>query len=64
MKLYQAIDALDDTDSFFLVYPDGRVAVMPHGSLEAVKGKESFYLTEAANRFQDAINPVLLAEWN
>jgi len=64
MKLYQAIDKLDNTDSFFLIYPDGYVATMLACSIDTVKRNASYYLKDGAIRFKDAIDPVLVAEWN
>ncbi len=63
MKLFKAIDALDGTDSFFLVYPSGEVAVMHFCSVEAVKHNQSVYMKDRAERFADAIDPVLVWEW-
>ena len=63
MKLYQAVDKLDGTDTFFLVYADGSVATMPVCELWIVKDNVDYYARESAKRFKDVINPVLIAEW-
>lgn len=64
MKLYKATDALDNTDSFFLVYPNGEVAVMLEGgSVENIRAKTLKFERTPADRFDDAVNPVLVAEW-
>lgn len=63
MKLYQAIDKLDNTDTFFLVYPDGSVAPMPVCEIWIVKDNVDYYARESAKRLKDAINPVLVEEW-
>ncbi len=63
MKLYKAIDALDGTDSFFLVYPSREVAVMLVNCVQTVKHCQDMYLKDPAERFADAIDPVLVEEW-
>lgn len=69
MKLYKAVDKLDNTESMFLLYEYGKVAVSYWGELpdadkvEMVKGMVSDYLRQPAERFNDAIDPVLIAEW-
>ncbi len=63
MKLFKAIDALDGTYSFFLVYPSGEVAVMLLCPIEAVKHNQSVYMKDRAERFADAIDPILVEEW-
>lgn len=63
MKLYQAIDKLDNTDTFFLVYSDGSVATMPRCELWIVKDNVDYYARGTAKRFEDAIDPVLIEEW-
>lgn len=63
MKLYQAVDKLDNKESFFLVYPDQSVAVMLVTDVKTVKRNARRYLTNPSLRFDDAINPVLVEEW-
>ena len=63
MKLYQAIDKKDGKDTFFLVYADGSVAPMPVCSIKTVKHNQKYYARDSADRFDDAIDPVLIAEW-
>ncbi len=63
MKLYQAVDKLDNKDSFFLVYADSSVATMLTCSIETVKRNANYYLKDKAVRLEDAIDPVLIAEW-
>lgn len=69
MKLYKAVDKIDNTESMFLLYEDGKVAVsywwgLPDADkVEMVKSVVSDYLREPAKRFNDAIDPVLIAEW-
>ena len=73
MKLYKAVDKLDGELCMFLVYGGGKVAVMEwymtdsymtdSEMVHAVKGNADRYLTEPAERFSDAIDPVLIAEW-
>lgn len=67
-KLYRAIDKLDNTDSSFLVRPDNRVAVSSwtfsvEEETELAKHYADKYATDSAERFKDAINPVLIAGW-
>ncbi len=63
MKLYKAVDALDNAESLFLVYPSGEVATMYIASVETVKALQDEYLKDPACRFEYAIDPVLIAEW-
>lgn len=68
MKLYKAVDSLDGAVSMFLVYGFGKVAVMEWymtdtEMVHAVKVAARYYATEPAERFNDAIDPVLIAEW-
>lgn len=68
MKLYKAVDSLDGAVSMFLVYGCGKVAVMEWymtdtEMVHAVKVAARYYATEPAERFNDAIDPVLIAEW-
>lgn len=68
MKLYKAVDKLDGELCMFLVYGCGKVAVMEgymtdSEMVHAVKGAARYYMTEPAERFNDAIDPVLIAEW-
>ena len=65
MKLYQAVDKLDGADSYWLVYPNGEVAVIyARGlQLEAIKYSARYYSRSEPKRFNDAINPVLVREW-
>ena len=68
MKLYKAVDKLDGELCMFLVYGGGKVAVMewymPDSEMvHTVKVAAIYYVTEPAERFNDAINPVLIAEW-
>lgn len=68
MKLYKAVDSLDGAVSMFLVYSCGKVAVMEWymtdtEMVHAVKVAARYYATEPAERFNDAVDPVLIAEW-
>lgn len=68
MKLYKAVDKLDGGLCMFLVYGCGKVAVMEwymtdSEMVHAVKGTARYYMTEPVERFKDAIDPVLIAEW-
>ena len=63
MKLFQAIDTADNTETFFLVYGDGSVATMPVCDLAAVKYNAAYFERDDASRFADAVGPVLVAEW-
>lgn len=68
MKLYKAVDKLDGAVSMFLVYGGGAVAVMEwyltdSEMVYSVKVAAHHYATEPAERFNDAIDPVLVAEW-
>ena len=63
MKLFQAIDKLDNTETFFLVYGDGSVAPMPVCDIALVKYNAAYYARDDASRFADAVDPVLVAEW-
>lgn len=69
MKLYKAVDVVDDAMSAFLVYDNGEVAVSTwvfEASEEEVataKSAAPHYLRAPAERFNDAIDPVLIAEW-
>lgn len=67
-KLYRATDKLDNADSSFLVHPDGRVTVSSwtysdEEEIELAKELASTYSWSLAERFEDAINSVLVAEW-
>lgn len=68
MKLYKAVDKLDGAVTAFLVYDNGEVAASSwmfseSGEVEAAKNYASQYLRDSAERFKDAIDPVLIAEW-
>ena len=68
MKLYKAIDERDYEPAAFLVYTSGEVAVstwMFSESEEVAAAKDCAdqYLRKSAKRFNDAIDPVLIAEW-
>lgn len=68
MKLYKAVDKVDDNISAFLVYNNGDVSVSSWmfseaGEILAAKKHANQYLREPAERFKDAIDPVLIAEW-
>lgn len=63
MKLYKAVDAIANAESLFLVYPSGEVATMFSASVETVRAHQDMYLKGPAKRFNDAIDPVLIAEW-
>lgn len=63
MKLYKAIDKLDNNETFFLVYDDGSVAPMPVCDVSVVKRNVDYYARNKASRFADAVDPVLVAEW-
>lgn len=68
MKLYKAVDKQDDNMSAFLVYNNGGVAVKTwrfSESEEVASSKDCAgqYLRDSAERFNDAIDPVLIAEW-
>ena len=68
IKLYKAVDKLDGDLCMFLVYENGKVAVMDwymsdSEMVRAVKSAARYYMTETAERFNDAIDPVLIAEW-
>lgn len=68
MKLYKAVDKLDDTMSAFLVYGNGEVSVS-HWSREdaeqvaVAKSSAGNYWRDPVKRFKDAVDPVLIAEW-
>lgn len=66
MRLYQAVDKMDGEDSYWLVYPTGEVAVMYVGRvrLECIAINARRFLTSAPERFNDAIDPVLVKEWD
>lgn len=66
MKLYQAVDKLDGADSYWLVYPNGEVAVMYARGLaaECVHYNAPHMSKSEPERFNDAINPVLVEEWD
>jgi hypothetical protein len=65
MRLYQAVDKLDGADSYWLVYPNGEVAVLYVRGLvaEDVRYSARYYARSKPERFNDAINPVLVKEW-
>lgn len=68
MKLYKAIDKVDGSVSAFLIYNNGEVAVSiwvfeDVGEITSAKGLAECYLRDPAERFNDAIDPVLIAEW-
>lgn len=68
MKLYKAIDKLDNEVSAFLVHAGGEVSVSAWwfseaGEILAAKKCANQYLRDPAERFNDAIDPVLIAEW-
>lgn len=68
MKLYKAVDKMDGELCMFLVYGCGKVAVMEwymtdSEMVHAVKDCAGYYATVPAERFNDAIDPVLIAEW-
>lgn len=66
-KLYKAVDKQDGTMSCFLVNDRG-VAVSTHyGSdmeeIDDCKHCEDIFCYSSLERFSDAIDPVLIAEW-
>lgn len=66
-KLYKAVDKQDGTMSCFLVNDKG-VAVSTHyGSdmeeIDDCKYYENIFVYSSLGRFNDAIDPVLIAEW-
>ena len=69
MKLYEAVDRLDGKKSMFLVYDNGKVAVgywrLKTGAEQEQEARinQHAYLLDPAERFNDAIDPVLIAEW-
>lgn len=69
MKLYKAVDKLDGSVSMFLLYDNGEVAVNFWGPWTNAEKRrlvcivQDSYLREPAERFNDAIDPVLIAEW-
>lgn len=63
-QLFKAIDKIDGEESFFLRYENGEVAVMMVSNVSSVQRNAHLYLTDDAERFEDAINPVLVAEWD
>ena len=68
MKLYKAVDKLTEQMCAFLVYPNGEVATSYWAfsnseEVAAAKDCADQYLRESAERFNDAIDPILIAEW-
>ena len=69
MKLYKAVDELDGEPSMFLVYDNGEVAVSAWGpysdgeKARCARRLQGMYLRDSSERFKDAIDPVLIAEW-
>lgn len=68
MKLYKAVDKVDDNMSAFLVYNNGDVSVSTWvfedaGEIASAKRLAECYLRDPAERFNDAVDPVLIAEW-
>lgn len=69
MELYKAVDKLGGMTSMFLVYDNGEVAVNfwgPYSNGEKerrVRVVQDVYIRSSAERFNDAIDPVLIAEW-
>lgn len=68
MKLYKAVDDMDGVMSAFLVYEHGEVAVTSwvfedSEEVAAAKHAAPHYLRDPAERFNDAVDPVLIAEW-
>lgn len=68
MKLYRAIDKLTEQMCAFLVYPNGEVATSywvfsDAEEADLAKRCAEGYLCDPAWRFNDAIDPVLIAEW-
>lgn len=68
MKLYRAVDAIDGEVSAFLVYDDNKVSVAgwdlsDEEEISLAKELADKYLKDSSSRFDDAINPVLIAEW-
>ena len=68
MKLYKAVDRLTKQMCAFLVYPDGEVATSYWAFSDAeevglAKKCAEGYLRDSAERFNDAVDPVLIAEW-
>lgn len=66
-KLYKAVDKQDGTMSCFLVNDQG-VAVSTHcgNDMEEIaicKRCEDIFMYMSLERFSNAINPVLIAEW-
>lgn len=67
-KLYKAIDGRDGAMSRFIVLDSGRVSVAfwqlsTDGHIRAAKALISDFQYEQASRFNDAIDPILIAEW-
>lgn len=68
MKLYRAVDTIDGEVSAFLVYDDNKVSVAgwdlsDEEEISLAKELADKYLKDRYSRFDDAINPVLIAEW-
>lgn len=66
-KLYKAVDKQDGTMSCFLMNDEG-VAVSTHcgddmREIDDCKHCEEMFIYSSLERFNDAINPVLIAEW-
>lgn len=65
-KLYRAIDGFDNTDSYFLLREDGFVAISywnEYGQEENCIKNCKIYSYSENERFNDALNPVLIAEF-
>lgn len=69
MKLYKAVDKQDGKKSMFLVYDNGEVAVSywgfhtDAGREQVARENQHSYRLDDAERFNDAVDPVLIAEW-
>lgn len=68
MKLYKAVDKMTEQMCAFLVYPNGEVATSYWVFSDAeeedlAKRCAEDYLRDSAERFNDAIDPALIAEW-
>lgn len=66
-KLYKAVDKQDGTMSCFLMNDKG-VAVSDHcgnnmEEIDSCKYCENMFAYSSLERFSDAIDPVLIAEW-
>lgn len=67
-KLYKAVDKQDGTMSCFLINDKGVAVTIHYGSdMEEIDHckycEDIFFYYSSLERFSDAINPVLIAEW-